>query len=262
MYVAAGAEFHSAGRKLFDQSVPRYVSPEELNYKLPDQGVPEIAFVGRSNVGKSSLISALIGHQHSLVRVGKTPGLTRSVNYFALGKRSESQRPELYLVDLPGYGFAKAAKTESARWREFIEGYLRDRDMATLRRVFVLVDSRHGLKASDATMMLILDGLALPYEIVLTKTDAASKLELSAALTSVFSQLMRRSGGLNSGLPFAHAISSKEGTGIMQLKASVAEMLTHRWAQSSPENNAINVKLAQEVLEKNPGISDTLAGEK
>jgi len=178
-----------------------YIAPSEFKYALPRDKVVEFAFVGRSNVGKSSLISKLLGNS-KLVRTSKAPGCTRSVNYFALAKgggggtssassssssssasssSSESaktaaansrKRPELYLVDLPGYGFAKAAKSEQEKWQTFIHAYLSGRTPDVLRRVFVLVDSRHGMKLSDIHMMLLLNKLALPYQIVLTKTGS------------------------------------------------------------------------------------------
>ena len=254
-YDAAEPVWSSAGRRLF-QSVPRYVSPAELNYKLPDQHVAEFAFVGRSNVGKSSLISALIGHEHKLIKVSKTPGATRNINYFALGKELVS-KPDLYLVDLPGYGFAKASKSETGRWKDFIQGYLRDRNLSVLRRVFVLVDSRHGLKESDADMMTMLDSLALPYEIVLTKADASSKQEMAAALDSVFKRMMRSKAKVTSGLPYVHAVSSNDGSGLLQLQACVAEVLSHNWNPRSPANAAASVKLAQELITNNPGIEDS-----
>jgi len=256
-------QHQAAARRLFDgASAPRYVSPEELGYKLPDQQVPEFAFVGRSNVGKSTLISALLGHQYKLVKTSKTPGATRNINYFAVSKDgNKKSKPDLYLVDLPGYGFARAAKAEAARWKEFISVYLRARELSTLRRVFVLVDSRHGLKLSDVEMMRMLDELALPYETVLTKTDASSKHELSAALDSTFAQLMRTgsqaAGRLNCGLPFVHTLSAKEGSGVQQLKASIAETLAYEWGKprGPADVSDENLKLVQEILAKNPEMA-------
>ena len=258
---SAAPAFQATGRRLFDEASPRYVSPEELGYKLPDQRVPEFAFLGRSNVGKSSLISALIGHQHKLVKVSKTPGATRNINYFAVSKSAiATHKPDFYLIDLPGYGFARAAKTEASRWKSFIQVYLRARDLTTLRRVFVLVDSRHGLKLSDVEMMQMLDELALPYEVVLTKADAASTAEKEAALASAFAKLMRTGSGskLNCGLPFVTLVSSKDGSGLLQLKASIAEQLSFDWGSRRGPTDVTedNLKLAQELLSKNPGLVD------
>jgi len=138
-----------------------YVSPADLGYAYPNKGVPEFAFIGRSNVGKSSLIGTLLGHK-SLVRTSKEPGCTRSVNYFSMGV--PEKLPKLYLVDLPGYGFAKAAKTEQEKWRVIIQDFLLNRHPSILRRTFVLVDSRRGIKSADVEMMRLLDGAHVPYQ--------------------------------------------------------------------------------------------------
>jgi len=237
---------------------PHYVSPADLNYQLPSRQVAEFAFVGRSNVGKSSLISALVGHQERLVRISKTPGATRTINYFAFANEPPpSHKPEFYLVDLPGYGFAKAAKTDQAKWRATMDGYLKARDLSTLRRVFVLVDSRHGVKKSDEDMMDMLNALALPYQVILTKTDASSKPELSGALQSTFDELMRE-GKLACGLPLVHAVSAKSGEGIEQLKMAIAEILSHQWAvregKDEAANNAETQQLINSLLAANPDL--------
>lgn len=138
-----------------------YVSPATLNYAFPTKGVPEFAFIGRSNVGKSSLIGTLLG-QKSLVRISKEPGCTRSVNYFSLGM--PGKEPKLYLVDLPGYGFAKTARTEQEKWAAFIQDYLLNRHPSVLRRTFILIDSRRGVKEGDIEMMRKLDGAHVPYQ--------------------------------------------------------------------------------------------------
>lgn len=129
--------------------------------QIPDGDMPEVAFIGRSNVGKSSLINALVNRK-ALARTSNTPGRTQQLNFFNLGNR-------LMLVDLPGYGYAKASKTDVAQWNQLIRDYLRGR--ASLRRVCVLIDSRHGLKPNDIEMMQMLDEHAVVYQLILTKRD-------------------------------------------------------------------------------------------
>ena len=153
-----------------------YVSPANFGYALPNEGVPEFAFIGRSNVGKSSLISKLVGPE-TTVRVSKQPGCTKSVNYFGYVRPSSADtklgvndkismnRHELYLIDLPGYGFAKVGQEERYRWRAVIDGYLLTRDQNVLRRVFLLIDARHGVKDVDVDMMLRLDASGCPYQV-------------------------------------------------------------------------------------------------
>ena len=189
--------------KLFAMSAV-YVHPREFNYALPASGVPEFAFVGRSNVGKSSLIAKLL-NAPKLVKISKTPGCTKSVNYFALSGKGNGQvaankpvhgasPPTLYLVDLPGYGFAEATQSEQARWKDFIKGYLSNRDLSTLRRVYVLIDARRGPSPSDREMMDLLNDLHLPYQIILTKSDAVSKSMLQASIHDTFSCINSRTG--------------------------------------------------------------------
>ena len=148
------------GRLLFAQEC-RFLRPIVSLDDVPDTALPEVAFVGRSNVGKSSLLNALTG-RNGLARVSNTPGRTREINLFDLGQR-------LILVDLPGYGFARVAKTQSAAWRQLLSGYLKGRPQ--LARVCVLIDGRHGVKDSDEEMMDLLDGAAVSFHLVLTKSD-------------------------------------------------------------------------------------------
>ena len=161
---------------------PKELTPENLFTKLctfektvtavrdlPTTNLPEIAFVGRSNVGKSSLLNALCGRVR-LARMSHTPGRTQALNYFNLDGLC-------YLVDLPGYGYAKVARSKVIAWGETVEAYLNDRP--TLMRVFVLVDSRHGLKPLDEWMMSLLDRAAQSYQIILTKVDKVSAGHLS-----------------------------------------------------------------------------------
>jgi GTP-binding protein EngB required for normal cell division len=158
-----------------------YIPPVGFSYSLPKFLVPEFAFIGRSNVGKSSLISSLLS-QNNLVRVSKDPGCTRSVNFYGFVNRQhevsmrekyDESHPvvqgkhEFYLVDLPGYGFAKASKVDRESWQKSIDDYLVGRNMMTLRRAYLLIDSRHGIKDSDIKMMLRLDSAAVPYQVSL-----------------------------------------------------------------------------------------------
>src|SRR3979409_2132098 len=139
---------------------------------LPQDGRPEVAFAGRSNVGKSSLINALTGRT-SLARVSVTPGRTRELNFFTLGKDAA-----LYLVDMPGYGYARASKSEIKGWTRLIRDYLRGR--RELKRVFLLIDARHGIKPNDEETMTAMDEAAVPYQVVLTKVDKPKASELEA----------------------------------------------------------------------------------
>jgi GTP-binding protein len=177
---------------------------------LPAGGRPEIAFAGRSNVGKSSLLNALLGRR-SLARVSNTPGRTRELNYFAVGE-------SLYVVDMPGYGYAKAPKSLVKGWTQLIHDYLRGRPQ--LKRVMLLIDSRHGLKASDREIMTLLDKAAVSYQIVLTKADKPKSGDLA--------QVVRETGAELTKHPAAHpvvlATSAVEGLGIEALRIAIAEL--------------------------------------
>src|SRR5262249_34238503 len=169
----ARAQALEQGRILFAQECEFVRGAADLG-GIPATKLPEVAFIGRSNVGKSSLINALTG-RNTLARVSNTPGRTREINLFDLGHR-------LILVDLPGYGFARVAKAQSAAWRKLINGYLKGRPQ--LARVCLLVDSRHGIKESDEEMMALLDGAAVSFHVVLTKSDKISPAESRAMLNA------------------------------------------------------------------------------
>jgi len=165
------AEQLEAGRLLFARDVSFMLSVVKLS-ALPPPDMPEVCFAGRSNVGKSSLINALTGRK-GLARASNTPGRTRELNYFNVDER-------IRVVDLPGYGYAKASKTDIAKWTELTRAFLRGR--APLRRVFVLIDSRHGLKDSDIDIMEMLDEAAVTYQLILTKVDKLKKGELEKVM--------------------------------------------------------------------------------
>ena len=170
------------GRLLFAREVDFVLGAAQLS-QLPEADRPEVCFAGRSNAGKSSLINALTGRR-DLARTSNTPGRTQQLNYFSMGHPDTGP---LYMVDLPGYGFAKAPVAEVERWQGVLRSYLKGR--ATLRRAYVLVDSRHGIKAVDEEILKMLDVAAVSYQIVLTKADKLSRNQVSQALMSVQDQL-------------------------------------------------------------------------
>lgn len=179
---------------------------------LPDDGRVEVAFAGRSNVGKSSLINALARHS-GLARTSNTPGRTQELNFF-----TPAEAP-LYLVDMPGYGFAKAPKDKVAAWTALVRTYLAGRP--TLRRVFLLVDARHGLKASDREIMTMLDETAVPYQVVLTKADKISVRALEAVQAATEKALAEHPAAF----PAVLATSSETGLGLPDLRATVAAVV-------------------------------------
>lgn len=168
-------EEHSGAPLPFRKPVKFLLSAPNPSFFPPDT-LPEIAVVGRSNVGKSSLINALLGH--SAARTSKTPGRTREINFFEVG----GDNPLFHLVDLPGYGFAKISKSEHKHWRDLCETYLSERP--SLRRVLLLVDSRHEIKDSDRQMLSALASWRVPVSIVLTKCDSTKKADVQAHLDS------------------------------------------------------------------------------
>lgn len=197
------------GRLLFAQECA-FVAAADKAERLPAANLPEIAFAGRSNVGKSSLINALTGRR-TLARTSNTPGRTRQLNFFDLGGR-------LTLVDLPGYGFARAPKGEVARWTGLVETYLSGRP--NLRRVCLLIDSRHGIKPHDEGAMSLLDEAAVSYQIVLTKIDELTASALAAMIAATTSALARR----RAAHPRLIATSARTGDGIAALRAEIAAL--------------------------------------
>jgi GTP-binding protein len=180
---------------------------------LPKNGTPEIAFAGRSNVGKSSLINALTGRT-SLARVSVTPGRTRELNFFTLGKDAA-----LYLVDMPGYGYTQAPKSQVKGWTRLIGDYLKGR--RELKRVFLLIDARHGIKPNDQETMTLLDEAAVSYQVVLTKADKPKASELEAVQAKVASDVAKHPAAY----PELLTTSVRMGSGIAELRAAIARLL-------------------------------------
>jgi len=197
-----------AASRLFSGRVDFLLSAPQLKF-LPEPTVPEIAFCGRSNVGKSSLLNALTGRK-AIARASVTPGRTQELNFFEVGEPLQFR-----LVDMPGYGFAKAPVKVVERWKSLVKSYLRGRQV--LARNLVLVDSRHGLKDVDREMMKMLDEAAVGYRIVLTKTD---KIKASA-LETVANKVAEEARKHPAAYPELHLTSSEKGMGIEALRAAV-----------------------------------------
>ena len=205
-----------SGRRLFAGDW-HFVSAASSIASLPrPQGV-EIAFAGRSNVGKSSLINALTGRK-ALARTSHTPGRTQELIYFG-------RDGALTLVDMPGYGFARAPKGKVRAWTNLIQDYLRGR--ANLARAYVLIDARHGLKAADEPVLKMLDVAAVSYGIVLTKADQVKPDELATTTAAVAAALAKRPAAY----PGIVATSARTGAGIPELRAAIARLATERAAR-------------------------------
>ena len=198
-----------AARKLFAGPC-EFVSGAASLESLPAIALPEVAFAGRSNVGKSSLVNALTGRR-SLARTSSSPGHTRQINFFDLGGR-------LCLVDLPGYGFAQVSRSMKEAWQDLASAYLRGRP--TLKRVCLLIDSRHGVKEADRETMKNLDSAAVSYQLVLTKTDQLKEAEITKAIATA-EAAARKHGAAH---PQALATSSTTGAGIAELRTELASV--------------------------------------
>jgi len=204
---AVEPELLEAGRLLFARDC-HFVAGAADAPSLPAESLPEIAFLGRSNVGKSTLVNAMTGRR-MLARTSNTPGRTRQINFFALDRR-------LMLVDLPGYGYAAASRSAVKAWTRLIQEYLRGR--ASLRRVCLLVDSRHGIKEPDRPIMRLCDMAGLSYQVVLTKIDKLGSTALGAMAEAVATELARHSAAH----PEIHLTGAEKGLGIAALRATLA----------------------------------------
>ena len=208
--MADTADLDERARKLFAGPIDFLKSAPGLKF-LPDATVPEVAFAGRSNVGKSSLLNALTGRK-ALARTSNTPGRTQELNFFDVG------RPlAMRLVDMPGYGFAEAPKDLVRKWRHLVNDYLRGRSM--LKRALVLIDSRHGLKDVDREVMAMLDTAAVGYHLVLTKADKVKPTALAETLEATRTEAARHPASH----PTLFATSSETGAGIVELRTAILE---------------------------------------
>ncbi len=188
---------------------------------LPPEGPPEIAFAGRSNVGKSSLINALVGRK-GLARTSNTPGRTQELNYFVPdGYSGEAgDLPPMALVDMPGYGYAQAPKSQVDAWTKLVFDYLKGR--VTLKRVYVLIDARHGIKKNDEDVLALLDKAAVSYQIVLTKTDKIKAAGVPRLIAETAEKVKKRPAAF----PHILATSSEKGEGLDELRAAIALAVT------------------------------------
>jgi GTP-binding protein len=215
--IALPAEFSAAeletGRRLFAGEW-NFLSAASSLASLPPMSGPEIAFAGRSNVGKSSLINALTGRR-ALARTSNTPGRTQELIFFGSAH-------QLVLVDMPGYGYAAVAKTKVASWTKLIHDYLHGR--ATLVRVYVLIDARHGLKAADDAILDTLGKAAVSHEIVLTKCDQVGETALAERIEAVQAAMRKRPAAF----PDLIVTSAHTGAGMEQLRAAIARLLAER----------------------------------
>ena len=200
-----------AGRKLFAGPC-EFVAGAASFESLPAIALPEVAFAGRSNVGKSSLVNALTGRR-TLARTSSRPGHTRQINFFDLAG-------QVYLVDLPGYGFAQVSRSMKEAWQDLASAYLRGRP--TLKRVCLLIDSRHGVKDADRETMRNLDSAAVSYQIVLTKADQLKPAQVAPAIAAA-EAVARKHAAAH---PLVVATSSETGAGIPELRAELRAVAT------------------------------------
>ena len=205
--------FVEKGRLMFAGPAEFFFASTD-SFRLPPMKGVEIAFAGRSNVGKSSLVNAVTGRT-TLARTSRTPGRTQQLNFFHVGEA-------LTLVDMPGYGYAAVGKEKVGAWTRLIHDYLRGR--ANLARVFLLIDARHGLKATDEPVLRTLDEAAVSFQIVLTKADALGPSQLQARVAETLKAIARQPAAF----PEVLATSSKAGTGIEALRAGIARLVEER----------------------------------
>jgi len=215
-------DFVEAGRKLFAGEC-NFIWAAARSDNLPPPGPPEIAFAGRSNVGKSSLLNALTGRK-ALARTSHTPGRTQELNFFALGGSKDGEPGRLRLVDMPGYGYASASKEKIASWTGLMKDFLRGR--AALARVFVLVDGRHGMKPVDREMLDLLDTAAVSYQVVLTKRDEVKASAQAGVVDATLAELRKRVAAF----PEIIFTSAETGEAIPDLRAAIALLLAERSA--------------------------------
>ena len=206
------AELEESARKLFSGPVTFLKSAPALRF-LPDPSAPEVAFAGRSNVGKSSLINRLV-NRNGLARTSNTPGRTQELNFFDVGDPMRFR-----LVDMPGYGFAKAPKDVVKKWKFLVNDYLRGR--VVLKRAFVLIDSRHGIKDVDRDIMKMLNEAAVSYQLVLTKADKIKASELAAVAEQTAAEARKHVAAF----PEVIATSSEGGLGIDRLRTALLESI-------------------------------------
>ncbi len=199
-----------AGRQLLNGSATFRMGVAKLD-QLPPMRNIEVAFAGRSNVGKSTLLNALTG-VNGLARTSNTPGRTRELNFFDVG-------PNLSLVDMPGYGYAKASKKDVKQWQSVLRGYLRGR--VGLTRAFVLIDARHGVMTPDIEMFEMLDDAAVAYQLVITKSDKIKQSELESLTAETLTAIKKRAAAY----PTIHITSAEKAYGIDDLRAEVARLL-------------------------------------
>ncbi|GEO80238.1 ribosome biogenesis GTP-binding protein YihA/YsxC [Pararhodospirillum oryzae] len=211
----AWAQALEQGRWLFAQPCTFVMGCVGMD-RLPQHPLVEVAFAGRSNVGKSSLVNALTGRK-TLARASNTPGRTQELNFFRLGPQAD-ETAGLMMVDLPGYGFARAPRDQVARWNRLVMAYLQGR--SPLRRVCLLIDSRHGLKANDREVMTMLDTAAVNYQVILTKADKLGPTQARATHAAVAAEVSRRVAAH----PDVLLTSADKGLGVPELRAQLAAL--------------------------------------